>query len=60
MDDFGERLARIETKVDMLLERESRSEKRLRSVEQKQWFHTGGLATAVFLIGKLGLWPLPH
>lgn len=57
MDDHGERLARIETKVDILLTREGRNEDRLSAVEKKQWLHSGGVAVVAFFLSKFGI---PH
>lgn len=47
----AERLARIETKLDMLLEDRSR----LSAVERKQWLHSGGIAVIVLLANKIGI-----
>lgn len=53
-DDHGERLARIETKVDALLARDSRTDDRLTAVEKKQWWLTGAAAFAgAFLLPKV-------
>lgn len=51
MGDIRERLARIETKLDQLVTQEDR----LRSVEKKQWYHTGMLALAGALLYKIGI-----
>jgi hypothetical protein len=57
--DIVDRLARIETKLDVVLERASDQEVRLRGVERKQWYHSGGIAAAAFVLTKLGV-PWPH
>lgn len=53
--EVAERLARIETKVDMLLGGEKKTDRRLSAVEQKQWYHSGALALGGFILYKLGL-----
>jgi hypothetical protein len=40
----SERLARIETKLDAVIERGRDHEKRIRAVEVKQWFASGAAA----------------
>ena len=60
-DDI-ETLTRIDTNVQSLMKRfedvTNDHEKRLRKVERKQWYHTGGLAVVGVLVAKLGLpWP---
>lgn len=50
-----DRLARIETKLDGLVKREDGRDNRLTAVERKQWYHSGALALAVFILSKLGL-----
>lgn len=50
-EDIKSRLARIETKVDLLIEDRSR----LTAVERKQWYHTGGIALVAALFYKIGL-----
>ena len=46
-----ERLARVETKIDILIEDRGR----LREVEKKQWLHSGGVAVIAFLLSKVGI-----
>lgn len=48
-DSVPERLMRIEEKIDTLIEIRKDHEGRLRAVEKKQWYHTGGLAAVAFL-----------
>jgi hypothetical protein len=50
-DDVVDRLARIETKLDTLME----DRDRLTAVEKKQWFHTGGIAALVVVLNKIGI-----
>lgn len=51
--DDVERLARVETKIDLLLEDRGR----LAAVEKKQWIHTGGIAAFAFILTKFGIMP---
>ncbi len=53
--EHGERLARIETKIDTLLEHRADHEHRLRAIERERWLHRGGLGVLMFVIYKLGL-----
>jgi hypothetical protein len=58
MSDLIERLTRIETKLDTVVENTQDHEGRLRALERENWLHRGGLAVvAVFvsLMAKLGL-----
>jgi hypothetical protein len=55
MSEVVERLARIETKLDTTLSTGRDHEKRLRAVEKRQWYHTGGVAVIGFIAAKLGL-----
>lgn len=57
-DTIPVRLARIELKLDAALARGEDHEARLRGIEKKQWYHTGGVAVVAFALTKLGL-PLP-
>lgn len=58
--DDAERLVRIEMGVQSLIKRDDDKERRLRKVEKRQWYHTGGLALAGFIFAKLGIpWPWP-
>jgi hypothetical protein len=51
--DHGERLARIETKVDALLARGLLLDERITTVERKQWWLTGaGAFAAAFVLPK--------
>ena len=52
---IAERLAVLETKIDMLLEDRGR----LASVEKRQWLHSGAVAVLAFIFSKFGI-PLPH
>lgn len=49
MKDVLDSLARLETKVDTLLDGDKDKEKRIRSLEQWRWVIAGGAAVAVFL-----------
>ena len=49
-DDHGERLARIETKLDIFLHDH---ETRIRGLEKGQWFVGGGAVTISVLVGLL-------
>ena len=56
MSEIGDRLARVETKIDILLEDRGK----LADVERRQWYQTGGLAVVALALAKLGIpWP-PH
>lgn len=57
-DEIIEGLTRVETKVDMLLQRELGSELRLRSVERRQWYHSGVVAVLALIAAKFGI-PVP-
>jgi hypothetical protein len=46
-----DRLARIETKLDGFVTNTTDHEKRIRSVERKQWFVSGGATVFGALIG---------
>lgn len=52
MNDIVDRLARIETKLDSALERATDQEDRLRGIERKQWYHSGGVAAIALLFMK--------
>lgn len=54
-DDVKERLARIETKLDRLLVVENTVDGRLGAVERKQWYHSGAIALAGFVLYKIGI-----
>ena len=53
--DITERLVRIETKVDTLIEHSADHEVRMRSLEREQWIHRGGIAVITFIAAKIGL-----
>jgi hypothetical protein len=53
-----ETLIRIDENVKQLVKRGEDHELRIRKVEKKQWYHTGGIAIVGFIAAKLGLpWP---
>lgn len=52
-EDFGERLARIETKIDALLEGRSDHERRVRVLEQWRWLTLGGSAVIMWILNRL-------
>lgn len=58
-DDHGERLVRIETKLDIALKTHEDHEDRLRSIERKVWSVSGAMGLASFaltlLAKKIGL-----
>lgn len=48
--ELYETVGRIEAKVDVLLDRTAAHDVRLRIVERRQWFTSGGIAIAVTLL----------
>lgn len=50
-----ERLASIETKVDMLVERGKAYDDRITNIERKQWKMTGAAGVLAFLASHLNL-----
>lgn len=54
----GERLVRIETKLDAVLTNDKDKEKRLRSLERWRWSHGVSAAAFFAVLAKLGL-PIP-
>jgi len=52
-------LGRVDGKVDILLSRTDNFDKRLRSVEQRQWWLAGLGAAVAFGAAKLGLLHMP-
>ena len=56
--DIGERLARIETKLDAVLNSDTDKEKRLRSLERWKWSHAISGGAVLALMAKLGI-PMP-
>jgi hypothetical protein len=53
--EIGARLARIETKVDMLLARDTDHENRLRTVEKRTWYTAGAAMLLAVFAPKLTL-----
>lgn len=58
----GDRLTRIETKLDIVVEhltkKDDDHEKRLRTMERRQWQWAGGVGAFAFVAAKIGLpWP---
>ena len=47
--DFGERLVRIETKLDIIIENENDKERRIRRLERGLWYVSGAFAAILFL-----------
>jgi hypothetical protein len=47
--EITERLARIETKVDIIIEHGRDHEKRVRSLERENWLHRGAAAIVAFI-----------
>lgn len=58
-EDHGERLARIETKVDLVLDSMGKLDTRTSAVEKKQWMHSGVVAVIAVYLSKFGI-PIPH
>jgi uncharacterized protein YdcH (DUF465 family) len=52
-----ERLTRIETHTQTLLQRFDKLDDRVSAVEKKQWMHSGGVAAIAFILSKFGI---PH
>lgn len=60
MSDDNERLARIETKIDIILERGGDHEARLRAGERERWLtRVSIIGMGAYVWGKLGLPPIP-
>lgn len=58
----SDRLTRIETKLDLVVEhltkKDDDHEKRLRTIEKRQWAWGGGIGVISFVAAKVGLpWP---
>jgi hypothetical protein len=53
-DEIISGIARLETKVDLLLAGEADRNTRLRDVERKQWYHTGAMAVVALVATKMG------
>lgn len=58
----SDRLTRIETKLDIVVEhltkKDDDHEKRLRTMERRQWQYAGGIGVIGFVAAKIGLpWP---
>jgi hypothetical protein len=47
-------LARIELKLDSLIEPKVDHEARIRFLEKEQWIHRGGIAVISFIAAKIG------
>lgn len=58
-EEIGERLARIETKLDTALTNDKDKEKRLRSLERWRWSHGVSAAAFLAILAKLGI-PIPQ
>jgi hypothetical protein len=56
--DIGERLARIETKLDAVLTSDTDKEKRLRSLERWKWSHALSGGALAIVLAKFGI-PMP-
>lgn len=59
-DEIIAGLSRVETKVDLLLQRQGSQDDRLTAVERKQWYHTGAMACVALVAAKLGFPFIPH
>lgn len=52
-DEIISAVSRVETKVDLLLERSNADSARITAVEKAQWYHSGAVAfAAAFLLPK--------
>lgn len=54
-EQIAERLGRIETKLDAVLDNDADKEKRIRSLERWRWSHGASAALFVAVLAKLGL-----
>lgn len=58
-NEISRTLGRLEGKVDLLIDRFDKVDKRVEAVQRKQWYHTGVLAVLGVMAAKMGL-PVPH
>ncbi len=57
-DDVIDTLARLDTKMNQILEKDADKEKRLRSLERWKWSHAISGTAFALVLAKLGI-PLP-
>lgn len=58
--DLMERLVRIETKIDAMLDKNEDHEDRIRTLEASRWKIAGGLLVAAPIITALANRAIPH